>query len=167
VKIKQVSGILLQTVTMTAMLYMIVIGAHVFGPFLALTHIPETLALELKALGLGPYGTLFLILLGYIILGMFFDGLAMLVVTLPVVFPIISGLGFDPIWFGVICVIVIEMGLITPPVGINVFVVKGVAKGVPMATIFRGVLPFWLAMAICLALIVAFPQIALYLPSRM
>ena len=167
VKIKQVSGILLQTVTMTAMLYMIVIGAHVFGPFLALTHIPATLALELQALGLGAYGTLFLILLGYIILGMFFDGLAMLVVTLPVVFPIISGLGFDPIWFGVICVIVIEMGLITPPVGINVFVVKGVAKGVPMATIFRGVLPFWLAMAICLALIVAFPEIALYLPSRM
>ena len=73
-----------------------------------------------------------MILVGYIILGMFFDGLAMLVVTMPVVFPIISGLGFDPIWFGVICVIVIEMGLITPPVGINVFVVKGVASGVPM-----------------------------------
>ncbi|MEK9553941.1 MAG: TRAP transporter large permease, partial [Alphaproteobacteria bacterium] len=107
VKAGQVPGILLQTVTMTAMLYLIIIGAHVFGPFLALTHIPETLALELKALGLGPYGTLFLILLGYIILGMFFDGLAMLVVTLPVVFPIMSGLGFDPIWFGVICVIVI------------------------------------------------------------
>ena len=83
-------------------------------------------------------------------LGMFFDGLAMLVVTMPVVFPIITGLGFDPIWFGVICVIVIEMGLITPPVGINVFVVKGVAANVPMATIFRGVLPFWVAMALCL-----------------
>jgi len=167
VKVKQLPGILLQTVTMTAMLYLIIIGAHVFGPFLALTHIPETLALELKALGLGPYGTLFLILLGYIILGMFFDGLAMLVVTLPVVFPIVSGLGFDPIWFGVICVIVIEMGLITPPVGVNVFVVKGVAEGVPMATIFRGVLPFWFAMAVCLGLLVAFPDIALYLPSRM
>ena len=167
VNIGQIPGILLQTVTMTAMLYLIIIGAHVFGPFLALTHIPETLALELKELGLGPYGTLFLILLGYIILGMFFDGLAMLVVTLPVVFPIISGLGFDPIWFGVICVIVIEMGLITPPVGVNVFVVKGVASGVPMATIFRGVLPFWVAMAVCLGLLVLFPDIALYLPSRM
>ena len=94
-------------------------------------------------------------------------GLAMLVVTMPVVFPIITGLGFDPIWFGVICVIVIEMGLITPPVGINVFVVKGVASGVPMATIFRGVLPFWFAMAACLLLLILFPEIALYLPSQM
>ena len=167
VKFRQLPDILLETVTTTAMLYLIVIGAHVFGPFLALTHIPETLANQLSALGLGTYGTLALILLGYIILGMFFDGLAMLVVTLPVVFPIITGLGFDPIWFGVIAVIVIEMGLITPPVGINVFVVKGVASDVPMSTIFRGVLPFWFAMAVCLILLIAFPQLALYLPSQM
>ena len=167
VKFREVPEILLETVTTTAMLYLIIIGAHVFGPFLALTHIPETLALQLEAFGLGPYGTLALILVGYIILGMFFDGLAMLVVTMPVVFPIIAGLGFDPIWFGVICVVVIEMGLITPPVGINVFVVKGVAAGVPMSTIFRGVLPFWIAMAACLALLVAFPQIALFLPGQM
>ena len=159
--------ILIETVTMTAMLYLINIGEHVFGPFLALTHIPETLANGLESLGLGKYGTLLLILIAYIILGMFFDGLAMLVVTLPVVFPIITGLGFDPIWFGVIAVIVIEMGLITPPVGINVFVVKGVAADVPMSTIFRGVFPFWLAMAACLLLLVLFPQIALFLPEQM
>ena len=167
VRFGQVPSILIETVTMTGMLFMIVIGAHVFGPFLALTHIPETLAIELQNFGLGPYGTLLLVLIGYIILGMFFDGLAMLVVTMPVVFPIITGAGFDPIWFGVICVIVIEMGLITPPVGINVFVVKGVAQDVPMGTIFKGVAPFWLAMAVCLALLVAFPQIALYLPETM
>lgn len=167
VRISKLPDILLETVTMTAMLYLIIIGAHVFGPFLALTHIPETLALQLQSFGLGPYGTLLLILIGYIILGMFFDGLAMLVVTMPVVYPIITGLGFDPIWFGVICVIVIEMGLITPPVGINVFVVKGVAANVPMGTIFRGVLPFWFAMAACLALLVAFPDIALFLPNQM
>ena len=118
-------------------------------------------------MGLGPYSTLLLILIGYIILGMFFDGLAMLVVTLPVVFPIITGFGFDPIWFGVVAVVVIEMGLITPPVGINVFVVKGVAANVPMGVIFRGVLPFWFAMAVCLILLVLFPEIALYLPSQM
>ena len=163
----QVPSILIETVTMTAMLYLIIIGAHVFGPFLALTHIPETLALSLKEMGLGPYSTLLLILIGYIILGMFFDGLAMLVVTLPVVFPIITGFGFDPIWFGVVAVVVIEMGLITPPVGINVFVVKGVAANVPMSVIFRGVLPFWFAMAVCLVLLVLFPEIALYLPSQM
>ena len=167
VKLGQVPSILIETVTMTAMLFMIVIGAHVFGPFLALTHIPETLASELQNFGFGPYGTLLLILIGYIILGMFFDGLAMLVVTMPVVYPIIVGQGFDPIWFGVICVIVIELGLITPPVGINVFVVKGVAKDVPMGTIFRGVGPFWLAMVVCLGLLVMFPQIALYLPETM
>ena len=160
-------AILIETVTMTAMLYLIIIGAHVFGPFLALTHIPETLALGLKEMGLGPYTTLLLILVGYIILGMFFDGLAMLVVTLPVVYPIITGMGFDPIWFSVIAVIVIEMGLITPPVGINVFVVKGVASEVPMGTIFRGVIPFWFAMAVCLLLLVLFPQIALFLPGQM
>ena len=159
--------ILIETVTMTAMLYLIIIGAHVFGPFLALTHIPETLANGLESLGLGKYGTLLLILIAYIILGMFFDGLAMLVVTLPVVFPIITGLGFDPIWFGVIALIVIEMGLITPPVGINVFVVKVVAADVPMSTIFRGVFPCWLAMAACLLLLVLFPQIALFLPEQM
>ncbi len=167
VSFSTVPGILIDTVTTTAMLFLIVIGAHVFGPFLALTHIPETLSIKLQELGLGAYGTLMLILLGYIILGMFFDGLAMLVVTMPVVFPIIVGLGFDPIWFGVICVIVIEMGLITPPVGINVFVVKGVAAGVPMGTIFRGVLPFWFAMAVCLILLILFPEIALYLPNQM
>lgn len=167
IKLRMLPDILLETVTTTAMLYLIIIGAHVFGPFLALTHIPELLASGLSDLGLGAYGTLSLILLGYIILGMFFDGLAMLVVTMPVVYPIVTGLGYDPIWFGVIAVIVIEMGLITPPVGINVFVVKGVASNVPMATIFRGVLPFWFAMAVCLLLLVLFPEIALYLPGQM
>ncbi len=166
-RISALPGILVDTVIMTAMLFMIVIGAHVFGPFLALTHIPETLATGMQEFGLGPYGTLILILIGYIIMGMFFDGLAMLVVTMPVVFPIVTGQGFDPIWFGVICVIVIEMGLITPPVGINVFVVKGVARGIPMATIFRGVAPFWVAMAVCLTILVMVPEIALFLPETM
>nr|WP_319498776.1 TRAP transporter large permease [uncultured Cohaesibacter sp.] len=159
--------ILSETVTMTAMLYLIVIGAYVFGPFLSLTHIPQTLGSGLRDLGLGAYSTLFLIIAGYIILGMFFDGLAMLVVTLPIVFPIITALGFDPIWFGVVAVIVIEMGLITPPVGLNVFVVKAVAADVPMATIFRGVFPFWIAMAACLLLLIAVPQLALFLPNQM
>ena len=167
ISFRQLPDILIETVSTTAMLYLIIIGAHVFGPFLALTHLPETLALGLKEMGLGTYSTLLMILVGYIVLGMFFDGLAMLVVTMPVVYPIVTGLGFDPIWFGVIVVVVIEMGLITPPVGINVFVVKGVAKDVPMATIFRGVLPFWCAMAVCLALLILFPQIALFLPDQM
>lgn len=164
---KDLAPILLNTVRTTAMLYLIIIGASVFGPFLTLTHISSTLGESLGHLGLGMYGTLLIIILGYIVLGMFFDGLAMLVITLPIVFPIITGVGFDPIWFGVIAVIVVEMGLITPPVGINVFVVKGIVPDVPMSTIFKGVLPFWLAMAACLLILTVFPEIALFLPSRM
>ncbi|MDQ5769291.1 TRAP transporter large permease [Thiothrix subterranea] len=167
IRFRDLKPILLGTVRTTAMLYLIIIGASVFGPFLTLTDIPLTLADELKGLGLGMYGTLLLILIAYIILGMFFDGLAMLVITLPLVFPIITGVGFDPIWFGVIAVIVVEMGLITPPVGINVFVVKGIAADVPMSTIFKGVFPFWLAMAVCLLLLTLFPSLALFLPGQM
>jgi tripartite ATP-independent transporter DctM subunit len=158
---------LLDTVRTSAMLYMVVIGANVLNPFLAVTHIPETLGAGLAGLGLGPYGALAVIVLAYVILGMFLDGLSMLVVTIPIVFPIMMQNGFDPIWFGVVAVIVVEMGMITPPVGMNVFVVKGIAPDVPMATIFRGVMPFLVAMFVCLLLIVIFPQIALFLPDSM
>lgn len=155
------------TVGTTAMLYLIVIGASVLNPFLALTHVPAMLGEAMTSAGLGPYGVLLLIIIAYLVLGMFMDGLAMLVVTIPIFFPIITGLGFDPIWFGVVAVIVIEMGMITPPVGLNVFVVKSVAQDVPMATIFRGVIPFWIAMAVCLLAVIVFPQIALMIPSAM
>lgn len=157
----------LETVKTSAMLYMIMVGANVLNPFLALTDIPTALGSGLTGLGLGPYGTLALILLSYVVLGMFLDGLAMLVLTVPMFFPIITALGFDPIWFGVIVVIVIEMGMITPPVGLNVFVVKSVADDIPMATIFKGVLPFLIAMLVGLLLIIAIPDIALLLPNSM
>ena len=91
----------------------------------------------------------------------------MLVLTLPIVYPLILEMGLSPIWFGVIAVIVLEMGLISPPVGVNVFVVKGIAPEVPMNTIFRGIWPFWISMAVCLAILVAFPEIALFLPNSM
>lgn len=155
------------TVRTSAMLYMIVIGANVLNPFLAVTHIPAFLGDTLVGAGLGAYSSLFVILLGYIILGMFMDGLAMLVVTVPIVFPILTGFGFDPIWLGVIVVIVIEMGMITPPVGLNVFVIKDIARDVPMLTIFKGVFPFWIAMVVCMLLIIAFPDIALLIPNSM
>ncbi|MBA90274.1 MAG: C4-dicarboxylate ABC transporter permease [Phyllobacteriaceae bacterium] len=160
-------GAVRDTVRTTAMLYLIIIGAGLLNPFLALTQLPATLGEIMTSLGLGPYGVLLLIVVAYLVLGMFMDGLAMLVVTIPIFFPIVTALGFDPIWFGVIAVIVIEMGMITPPVGLNVFVVKSVAGDVPMATIFRGVLPFWFAMAACLLAIVTFPQIALLIPQAM
>jgi tripartite ATP-independent transporter DctM subunit len=155
------------TVRTSAMLYMIVIGANVLNPFLAITDIPLALGEMLTTFGLGPYGTLVLILLSYVVLGMFLDGLAMLVVTIPIYFPVITGLGFDPIWFGVVAVIVIEMGMITPPVGLNVFVVRGVAGNVRLSTIFAGVFPFLLAMIATLLLVILFPGIALVIPNSM
>lgn len=157
----------LETVKTSTMLYVIVIGAGIFSPFLALTQIPQSLSEMLASIGFGPLGTLLVILAAYILLGMFMDALSMLVITIPIVFPIITGLGYDPIWFGVIAVIVIEMGMITPPVGINVFVVKSIVPQVPMSSIFRGVMPFWFAMLIALILLISFPQLALFIPDSM
>lgn len=157
----------LGTLQTSSMLYMIVIGANILNPFFSVTHIPQTLGEGLGQLSFGPYGTLAVILLAYVVLGMFMDGLSMLVITIPIVFPVILSMGFDPIWFGVVAVIVIEMGMITPPVGLNVFVVRGVATGVPLTTVFKGVFPFLLAMLVALLLIIAFPQIALFIPNSM
>jgi TRAP-type C4-dicarboxylate transport system permease large subunit len=103
----------------------------------------------------------------YIFLGMFLEGFSILVLTLPIVIPIVKELGYDLIWFGVLMVIVLEMGLISPPVGINVFVVKGLVPDVPMGRIFVGILPFWVAMVVCLGLLILFPEIALFIPNRM
>ena len=103
----------------------------------------------------------------FIVLGMFMDGFAILVLTVPMIQPVIEPLGVDMIWFGVLMVIVLEMGLISPPVGVNVFVVKGIAPGVPLGTIFRGIWPFWFAMLAAVILILLFPPIALFLPNTM
>ncbi len=158
---------LLQTVRTTAMVFLILIGAHIFSPFLALSRIPVNLAGMLTELALPALAVLVILMVAYLILGMFLEGFAMMVLTIPIVFPIITALGIDPIWFGIFMVIVLEMGLISPPVGINVFVVKGVAEDVPMGKIFAGILPFWWAMIVCLGLLIAFPQIALVLPNTM
>lgn len=158
---------LLQAVRTTALVFLILIGAFIFSPFLALTHISANLIEALTRVSLSPYAILFFILLIYIVLGMFLEGFAMLVLTIPIVHPLILALGFDPIWFGVLVVIVLEMGLISPPVGVNVYVVKGVAEDVSMGDIFLGILPFWVAMGVGLVILVAFPQIALVLPNSM
>lgn len=161
------SSLLLESVRTTALVFLILIGAHIFNPFLALTHIPTDLAEILVGLELPRVAVLSILLVAYVILGMFLEGFAMLVLTLPIVHPIILALGYDPIWFGVVMVIVLEMGLISPPVGVNVFVVKGIAEDVPMTQIFLGIFPFWIAMAVCLAILVMFPEIALFLPNTM
>ena len=146
---------------------LILIAAHMINPFLALSHIPDAVGDLLGMLNLSVYGTFGVILLIYLVLGCFLEGFAMLVLTLPIFFPIITSLGIDPIWFGVLVVLTLEMGLISPPVGINVFIVKSVAPNVPLGQIFQGVLPFWAMMIVALGLLVAFPQIALILPNTM
>lgn len=159
--------VVLQTLRTSATVFMILIGAHVFVPFMALTEIPADVVGFLTSLDVGDLGILIIILATYIALGTFLEGIAMLVLTLPIVYPLILNMGLSPIWFGVVAVIVLEMGLISPPVGVNVFVVKGIAPDVPMNTIFRGIWPFWISMAVCLAILVAFPDIALFLPNSM
>jgi tripartite ATP-independent transporter DctM subunit len=158
---------LLQTVRTTAMVFLILIGAHIFSPFLALSRIPVDLANTLSGFALPALAVLGVLLVSYLVMGMFLEGFAMMVLTVPIVFPIVQALGIDPIWFGIFMVIVLEMGLISPPVGINVFVVKGIAEDVPMGRVFAGVLPFWLTMVACVVILIAFPQIALFLPSTM
>ena len=138
-----------------------------FGPFLALSGLPEQIAQSLAGLDVPRVVILIMILAVYIILGTWMEGFSMLVLTLPIVFPIIKALGYDPIWFGVVMVIVLEMGLIDPPVGINVFIVKGLVPDVPMSEIFAGIVPFWFAMMLCIAILIMFPEIATFLPDRM
>lgn len=151
----------------TATVMSILIAAHLLNPFLALTHITHTIGQFMAWLDLGMSGTLLFILAVYLVLGCFLEGLAMLVLTLPIFFPVILDFGIDPIWFGVLVVLTLEMGLISPPVGINVFIVKSVAPSVPLGQIFRGVLPFWCAMIVTLGVLIGFPQISLFLPDTM
>ena len=121
----------------------------------------------LTGLGLGRYGVLALIMLMYLALGCLMDAMAMIILTVPIVFPVVTALGLDPIWFGIIIVMTVELGLIHPPVGMNVFVIKTSVKDISFATIFKGVLPFIVTDILRLVILIAFPSIALYLPSLM
>ncbi len=155
-----------ETTRISVMIFIILSGAYIFTYFMALTMIPNTLAVQLSAMALSPYLILAIILMGYLFLGCFLDATSMMVLTLPVIFPTILKLGFDPIWFGVISVLMMEAGLITPPLGLNIFVIAGVAQ-VPMEMVFKGALPFLLAILMVVVLVTAFPQTVLFLPGIM
>jgi tripartite ATP-independent transporter DctM subunit len=159
--------VVLQTMNATATVFLIIIGAFVFIPFMSLTELPANLVEILTSLPIGDVGILLVIVAAYMFLGMFLEAMAMLVLTIPVVIPIAIGLEWDLVWFGIIVVIALEMGMISPPVGINVFVVKSIAPEVPMGRIFSGIWPFWFAMAAMIGLLILFPQIALYLPQKL
>ena len=158
---------LVSTGNMTAMIFLIIIGANIFSSFLAFTNIPMIMADTIVALSLPKPIVLLAIIVAFVILGCIMDCFAIMILMVPILYPILQALEFDIIWFGVIMVIVLEVGLITPPVGLNVFVIKGVAPDISLTTIFKGIWPFLIAAAVCLLLIILFPQIALYLPSLM
>jgi C4-dicarboxylate transporter, DctM subunit len=158
---------LLDTVKTTAQIFTILIGAILFNNFLILASMPSIVSGWITGLPLGKLAILLVIIGMYFILGCLLDSLAMILLTIPIVFPIVTALGYDPVWFGIIIVMVVELGLITPPIGMNVFVIKGIAREVPLYSIFRGVTPFIVAQIILIVVLIAFPGIALWLPSTM
>lgn len=147
------------------MVLFIITGAVIFGHFMAISTIPFVLADWIGQLPMSPMGVMGVIIFIYFIGGFFMDSMALIVVTIPIFFPVVMKLGFDPIWFGVIIVLVAEMGVITPPVGVNVFVIKGIAPDIPLHIIFRGIFPFLGALIILTVLLMIFPGIATFLPS--
>lgn len=155
----------METMKITGMIMFMLVCAFMFTGFLAISRLPVELANMLGELAVNRYLVFLGIVVIYFIFGCLMDAFAMLMLTIPIFFPLMTALGFDPIWFGVIVVIMMEQALITPPVGLNVFVIKGMAKDVPMLSIFRGIAPFWVAMMVCVAILTAFPQIALFLVS--
>ena len=156
-----------ESTRISVMVLFLVAGANVFSYFLALSTIPMEVASWASELQVSRYLVHFAILLMYLVLGCFLDAISMMVLTMPVIYPVITALGFNPIWFGVIAVLMMEAGLITPPMGLNVFTVAGVAGDVRLETIFRGAMPFLFAIFAVAFLITVFPQIALYLPAMM
>jgi len=162
---------LYETLRTSCMVLLLIAGAVVFGKFLAITRIPFNVASWIGGFDLPPFVIMGMIVLVYFLGGCFMDALALIMLTIPIFFPIVMGLGYDPIWFGIIIVMVTEMGVITPPVGINVYVVYGVAEsvvgGVPLEAIFKGIIPFLIAVIVGLIILIFVPQIILFLPNLM
>lgn len=156
----------LESAGLTAMILLLIVGAQILGKFLAISGLPEALANALVESALPSWGIFLLIVLMYIIIGMFLDIMSGVIITIPVIFPAVMAMGFDPFWFGVIVVLVVQMGVLTPPVGLDVFVLSGAMK-VPAWTIFRGVLPFVITILICIFILMAFPDIATVLLRTM
>ncbi|HEY8554007.1 MAG TPA: TRAP transporter large permease [Burkholderiales bacterium] len=160
-------GSLVESLRTSVSIFVVLIGALLFGYFLTITQVPQQLAAWFAGLPIGPYGVLAVILVFYLILGCLLDAMAMIILTIPIIFPVIEQLGFDPIWFGVVVTITVELGLITPPMGMNVFVINSVAPGVSLVEIFRGVIPFVLTLIVLVVILVLFPDLATYLPGLM
>jgi tripartite ATP-independent transporter DctM subunit len=157
---------LMASASTTCMIFLIIMGAQVFGYFVTLTQVTQSLILGVKDLGLPPTAVLVLVLALYFILGCIMDQAAILILTVPILLPLMMSLGFDPVWFGVVVIVMAEIGLVTPPLGLNVFVVSKYT-GKPLEDVFAGVWPHILAHLVAVALLCIFPQIVTWLPSHM
>ncbi len=155
---------LINTACISAMIGLIIVCAHIFGYFITMTGVTRNLVNYVGALDVSPYFILFLLVILYLVLGLFLDLISILILTIPVVLPVVVALGFDPIWFGVIVILLSEIGIVTPPVGMNVFVVAKVAD-IPVRDLFSGVIPYILMLLGLISILIAFPEIVLWLPS--
>jgi tripartite ATP-independent transporter DctM subunit len=155
------------TIRTSCMIMVLIAGALIFSRFLAVTGIPTTISKYVGELPLSPFTIMALIVLFHFIGGTFMDSFGLILLTVPVLYPTIVKLGFDPVWYGIIIILIVEMGVISPPEGLNMWVVKSIVPDVPLRTIFKGVVPFCLALLLCAALLMAFPEIATFLPSFM
>lgn len=155
------------TITTTVMILFTMLGAGIFSYFLTLVQLPQQIAGAIGESGIPPHAVVALLLLAYIPLGMFLDAFSMMVITLPIMFPTVQHLGFDPIWFGILCVKMCEIGLMTPPVGLNCFVIAGIDRQTPLAQVFRGAMWFVLMEMVTVTLLFVFPQITTFLPDMM
>ena len=167
ISFKGILAALDETTRISAMIFVIVAGATIFGHFLALTRLPFDIADMVSHLNLPHFAVMALIILVYLIGGCFIDALALIMLTVPIFYPVVTAMGFDPVWFGVVIVLVTQMGVITPPVGLNVYVVQSVATDVPLGTIFKGAFPLLLAIVVITLFLIFVPQLALFLPSLM
>ncbi|MDQ2641392.1 MAG: TRAP transporter large permease [Pseudomonadota bacterium] len=154
-----------ETLKTSGLIYMVIIGALVFAAFISVTGLTEQIGSAIAGLGLGPVGTMLLVAVFLLVIGSVLDGLAMMLLTTPILLPLVADLGLSPIWFGIFLVRAMEIGFVHPPIGMNLYVIQGVAKDVPLGRIFKGVLPFLAADLVHLTLLVVFPVIALGLPQ--
>lgn len=164
-RLPQVVEVLRETAQTTAALFAVLIGAMLFAQFVNFSGVHATLLAWVEGLDVAPLTIIALIVAIYLVLGCLLESLSMILLTVPLFFPIVVALGYDPVWFGIVVVIAVEIGLITPPVGVNVFVLKSVAPDVPTGTIFRGVFPFWIADLVRVAIVVLLPGMVMFLPN--
>ncbi|WP_374665838.1 TRAP transporter large permease [Ramlibacter sp.] len=164
-RLRDIYAIFVDTAQTSAMMFGIILGAALFGEFVNMTGVHEALLKLVQGSGLSPFGIVLMMIAVYLVLGCVLESLSMILLTVPIFFPIIKALGFDPVWFGILIVVVVEIGLITPPIGVNLFVIRSVVPDVPMRTVIRGVIPFIVADLVRVLLIAAVPALSLWLPG--